>query len=96
MSRESKDIPASIQGHLRNIAQKEKKSFDLILLLYLQERFLYRLSVSRFAEKFILKGGLLLFSMTHFQTRPTKDIDFLARQISNDMEELKGAFQQYA
>lgn len=94
MSREPKNIPASIQGRLRNIALQEKKSFDLILLLYLQERFLYRLSVSTYADKFILKGGLLLFSMTNFQTRPTKDIDFLARQISNDMEQLKDAFQR--
>jgi predicted nucleotidyltransferase component of viral defense system len=94
MSREPKNIPASVQGRLKNIAIQEKKSFDLILLLYLQERFLYRLSISTFADKFILKGGLLLFSMTNFQTRPTKDIDFLARQISNNMEQLKDAFQQ--
>lgn len=79
MKKEPKNISASVQGRLRNIAKQEKKTFDLILLLYLQERFLYRLSISPFADKFILKGGLLLFSMTKFQTRPTKDIDFLAR-----------------
>lgn len=93
MSREPKNIPASIQGRLKNIARKEKKSFDLIFLLYLQERFLYRLSVSSLADKFVLKGGLLLFSMTNFQTRPTKDIDFLARHISNNMEQLIESFQ---
>ena len=92
--KEPKNLTASIQSRLKNISRQEKKSFDLILLLYFQERFLYRLSISPFSEKFIIKGGLLLFSMTDFQTRPTKDIDFLAHHISNDTEQLKAAVQQ--
>lgn len=41
----------------------------------------------------MLKGGLYLFSLTSFQSRPTKDIDFLGKQIANDLDELIRAFK---
>lgn len=60
----------------------------------MQERLLYRLSVSEYKDNFILKGGLFLFSMTGFTGRPTRDIDFLAHQISNNMENIKEVFRK--
>ena len=39
---------ASIRGRLKNIADKERKPFDFILMLYLVERLLFRLSISRY------------------------------------------------
>jgi predicted nucleotidyltransferase component of viral defense system len=89
---EIKNIPASISERLKNIARESGKAFDVLLLLYFQERFLYRLSISDYQDKFILKGGLFLFSQTGFKARPTKDVDFLAKQIANDLEKLKHSF----
>ena len=40
-------------------------SFDLILLLYMQERLLYRLSISNYKERFVLKGGLIILGSTN-------------------------------
>lgn len=91
--RDVKNIPASVSERLKNIAKQSGKTFDSILLLYFQERLLYRLSISRYREQFVLKGGLFLFSLTQFKSRPTKDIDFLARQISNDIQYIKSAFE---
>ncbi|MED4301584.1 nucleotidyl transferase AbiEii/AbiGii toxin family protein [Geobacillus stearothermophilus] len=88
-----KNIPASVGERLKNLAKQSGKTFDFILLLYFQERLLYRLSISHYRDKFVLKGGLFLFSLTQFQSRPTKDIDFLARQISNDIQYIKAAFE---
>jgi len=88
-----KNIPASVGERLKNIAKQSGKTFDLILLLYFQERLLYRLSISNYRDKFVLKGGLFLFSLTQFKSRPTKDIDFLAKQISNDIQYIKAAFE---
>ncbi|WP_346206664.1 nucleotidyl transferase AbiEii/AbiGii toxin family protein [Caldifermentibacillus hisashii] len=88
-----KNIPASVRERLKNIAKQSGKTFDLILLLYFQERLLYRLSISNYRDKFVLKGGLFLFSLTQFKSRPTKDIDFLAKQISNDIQYIKAAFE---
>lgn len=89
---EIKNIPASVSERLKNIAQKSGRAFDTLLLLYFQERFLYRLSISDYKDKFILKGGLFLFSQTQFKARPTKDVDFLARQIANELEILRESF----
>ncbi|WP_366293673.1 nucleotidyl transferase AbiEii/AbiGii toxin family protein [Paenibacillus sp. AN1007] len=89
---EIKNIPASVSERLKNIAKESGKAFDTLLLLYFQERFLYRLSISDFRDKFILKGGLFLFSQTQFKARPTKDVDFLARQIANELELLRESF----
>ncbi len=49
------------------------------------ERFLYRLSKSPHADKLVLKGGLMLSAWQAPQSRPTKDIDFLAR-MSNETD----------
>lgn len=90
----TKDKVASISAKLKNIAKNEKRAFNTILLLYMQERLLYRLSVSKYKEKFILKGGLLIFSLNEFKGRPTRDIDFLAEEISNDLENIKNTFRE--
>lgn len=90
----TKDISASVKAKLLNIAKSEKRAFNTISLLYMQERLLYRLSISEYKEKFILKGGLLLFSMNEFKGRPTRDIDFLAEDISNDLNNIEEAFKK--
>lgn len=89
---EIKNIPASISERLKNIAKASGRAFDTLLLLYMQERFLYRLSISDFRDNFILKGGLFLFSQNQLIARPTKDVDFLARQITNELETLRRSF----
>jgi predicted nucleotidyltransferase component of viral defense system len=94
MTKELKNIEASIKRRLYNVAKKERLNFDFILLLFMQERLLYRLSISKYNRKFILKGGLLILSATNFKTRPTRDIDFLAQNINNDIENVKKIFQE--
>jgi predicted nucleotidyltransferase component of viral defense system len=94
MRNEIRNMDASIKAKLKNIAKKYRKTFNLILQLYMQERLLYRLSISEYKDNFVLKGGLFLFSMTGFTGRPTRDIDFLAYQISNNMENIKEVFRK--
>lgn len=89
----TKDISASVKARLLNIAKSERRAFNTISLLYMQERLLYRLSISEYKERFILKGGLLLFSINEFKGRPTRDIDFLAEDISNDLKNIEDAFK---
>jgi hypothetical protein len=86
-----KNVPASVKAKLQKISKKTNLSFDLLLLMFLQERFLYRLSISKYREHFILKGGLLLFAFNSFKGRSTKDVDFLGLSINNDPTTLKNA-----
>lgn len=93
MNREVKNKAASIRAKLMNIAIAEKIDFDFLLLRYFQEKFLYRLSISKYSDHFVLKGGLLLICLKMPRSRPTKDIDFLAEEIKNDPPELEHIFR---
>lgn len=79
----------SIRAKLLNIAKKEKIAFQVILLRYIHERFLYRLSISKYKNNFFLKGGNFMYAIEGLLARPTKDIDLLGQDISNDMDNLK-------
>jgi len=94
MRKEIKNRSASIKARLMNIAKAEKIDFDSLLLRYFQERLLYRLSISDFSDRFVLKGGLLLICLKMPKCRPTKDIDFLAEQIKNDINEIENIFKR--
>ena len=77
------NIAASIRARLINIAEEGKRDYNAILRLYFQERFLYRLSISAYKQKLILKGALLLMMKDISKFRPTKDVDFLGKEITN-------------
>jgi len=96
MKKEIKDKAASVKARLLNISTKTNVDFDALLLLYLQERFLYHLAISQFSGNFILKGGLLLFCLNVIWSRPTKDIDFLAQGVKNTASALEGIFKNIA
>ena len=85
MSRQN--IPASVHQRLLNRARESGRPFNELLQYYAMERFLYRLSKSPHAEKFILKGALMLMVWEAPVTRPTKDIDMLG-QTENSIEEI--------
>ena len=91
---EIKNVSASIRDRLLRIAKQERMDFDKVVLLYMQERLLYRLSQSTYSDNLILKGGLLLFNVLGLKSRPTQDIDLLAKNISNDDRRLQIAFQE--
>jgi hypothetical protein len=65
-------------------ARREGRPTDELLVLYVLERFLYRVSVSPHRDRLVLKGGMLLAAFN--ERRPTADVDLLAQQVSNDME----------
>ena len=59
MKREPKNLPASVRQRLLTLSQQRKEPFDLMLVRFGIERLLYRLSRSRHADKFLLKGAML-------------------------------------
>jgi predicted nucleotidyltransferase component of viral defense system len=85
----SPNIAASVRARLLNVAKKNNRDFDAVLLQYFQERFLFRLSISPYREQLILKGALMFLAYEMPLLRTTRDIDFLGRATSNDMEEIR-------
>jgi predicted nucleotidyltransferase component of viral defense system len=67
-----------------------------VLLQYIQERFLFRISRSNYKHNFILKGALLFLAHEISRFRPTKDIDLLGSSLPNKVELLKEIFQEIA
>jgi predicted nucleotidyltransferase component of viral defense system len=82
------EIEDSILQKLRNKAKEKGVPFQLLLQLFCQEEFLRRVSKSKYKNNLIFKRGLLLFSLSNFESRPTMDIDFLGRDISNDQSNI--------
>jgi len=79
MKKNIKNIKASIKARLQNKAKETNRSFSEVLQYYGMERFLYRFSRSKYADKFILKGALMFTVWQVPERRTTLDIDFLAR-----------------
>ena len=77
MKNKTVNIPASVHAKLKNKADEAKQPFQEILQYYGMERFLYRLSRSRYSNDFVLKGGLMIYGLGIPMRRPTRDIDFL-------------------
>ncbi len=84
---------ASIRSKLQQIARSEGLAFQTIIFRFLHERFLFRLSKSAYKNQFYLKGGAFLYSFEETKTRPTKDLDFLAKSIQNDLSAIESAFK---
>jgi predicted nucleotidyltransferase component of viral defense system len=83
MTRPTRDTTAGrVYLNLRRQARAEGRGTDELLVLYVLERFLYRLSISRHRERLILKGGMLLAAFD--ERRPTRDVDLLGLAIDND------------
>ena len=79
------DIAASVLVKLKNKAKATGISYQQCLQLFFQEEFLRRLAGSRYAENFVLKGGLFIYTLTNFESRATVDVDFLMRGLNNDL-----------
>jgi hypothetical protein len=74
---EVKNLPASVKARLANLAREQREDFQELLSRFGRERLLYRLSVSEYQERFILKGALLFAYWTGAPHRPTRDMDLL-------------------
>ena len=79
------DIAASVLAKLKNKAKASGISYQQCLQLFFQEEFLRRLAGSKYAENFVLKGGLFIYTLTNFESRATVDVDFLMRGLNNDL-----------
>jgi Nucleotidyl transferase AbiEii toxin, Type IV TA system len=85
-----RDIGASVRQRLLNKSRTQGRPFQELLQYFAMERFLYRLAKSRYSDRFVLKGALLLTAWRAPQSRPTMDID-LSRMYVFEGERLVNA-----
>lgn len=84
---------ASIRARLKNRADAAKQDFDLVLTRFGLERLLYRLSVSRHAPSYLLKGALLFALWYDAPLRPTRDADLLGFG-PDDVDSARAVFRE--
>jgi len=79
---------------LRRKARQDRRPVDELIQLYVLEGFLARLAQTPFAERFVLKGGMLLAALG--ERRPTRDIDLQASTTGSDTGTMLAAVRQIA
>lgn len=72
-----KNKAESVKQRLLNYARQNGQVYNNVLITYGLQRLIYRLSISKHENDYILKGGMLVTQWTVDNVRPTKDLDFL-------------------
>lgn len=84
-----KKNPMSLKAIINNIAKNNKVSAQSVLQTYMLERLLERISVSKYKDNFILKGGMLISAMLGIDSRTTMDIDTTIKGFELTEENVK-------
>ena len=79
----------SIKGKIRNLAENKNLKSQEVLQIYFFERFLDRLSKSKYKNNFVIKGGFLISSLIGIENRTTMDMDTTIKGIALKEERIK-------
>lgn len=74
---------------IRNLSKTKSADAQILMRNYMMERFLERISVSEYKDKFILKGGMLVASMVGLESRSTMDIDTTVKGANVSIEDVE-------
>lgn len=91
--RQVRNLTASIRDRLRNQARERNEEFQLILTQYAIDRLLYRLSSSPHADRFVLKGAMLVSIWGGGRYRVTRDVDLL-KFGSSELDHIETLFRE--
>ena len=76
----SSNSAQAVKDKLRNISNEKNINFNAVLKFYMYDRFIERLSKSKYRDNFVLKGGFYLSSLFGIENRSTIDIDAAIRK----------------
>ena len=83
----------SLKGKIKNYAKSKSIAAQVVLQNYMFERFLARLSMSEYREKFVVKGGMLIAAIVGLDTRSTMDLDTTLRNLPLTEEKIMEAIE---
>lgn len=95
MTKNVTNFAASVHARLLAVNHERNAEFHRTLQRYVAERFLYRLGLSKYRDRFVLKGAMLFVLWDEVTARPTKDLD-LAGYVANDADAITRAFREIA
>jgi predicted nucleotidyltransferase component of viral defense system len=74
---------------IRNLSKEKSADAQILMRNYMMERFLERISLSEYRDKFILKGGMLVAAMVGLDARSTMDLDATVKGENVRVEDIK-------
>lgn len=74
---------------IRNLSKKNSANAQILMRNYMMERFLERISLSEYKDKFILKGGVLVAAMVGLSARSTMDLDTTIKGANISIKEVE-------
>lgn len=80
------------KARIKNLALKNHVPAQAVLQNFMLERLLERISLSRYKNRIILKGGLLIASMVGISSRTTMDMDATLKGFPLTEETIRAAF----
>lgn len=84
----------SLKAKIRNMSKSKNIPAQVILQNYMFERFLNRLSVSNYKEKFVIKGGMLVAALVGLDNRATMDLDTTLKNLPLTPEAIRKALNE--
>lgn len=84
----------AVKARIKNKASGNSDKSQIMLRIYLMERFLERVSLSKYRDNFVLKGGLLVSSLVGIDMRSTMDIDTTIRSLSLNKASAKRVLEE--
>lgn len=84
----------AIKDKIKNKAGGNSDKSQIMLRIYMMERFLERVSVSKYRDNFVLKGGLLVSSLVGVDMRSTMDIDTTVKSLALNKENARKTLEE--
>lgn len=84
--------PMSLKAYIKNKAIEKKVPAQLVMQNYMLERLLERISLSKYKNNFILKGGFLISAIVGIDSRTTMDLDATIKGFDLSKETINNMF----
>mgnify|MGYP000081635706 CR=1 FL=1 len=85
---------AQLKGRIKSMAKMNQADPRILIRIYMMERFLERVSMSRYKNNFIIKGGILVTSLIGIALRSTMDIDTTLKNLNLSEEDIRVVIQE--
>lgn len=85
--------PRQLKDKIKNMSGGNSMRAQTLIRNYIMERFLERIALSEYKDKFVLKGGMLVASIVGLETRATMDIDTTVRSLNLTLEDATKAVE---
>ena len=84
----------SLKAKIRNLSKEKGIKAQVLLQNYMFERFLERLSLSKYVDNFVLKGGALIAAIVGIDARSTMDVDATIRGLQFSERNILGMLDE--